>query len=178
MCHKTLGLHDQRGVVAVLAALFLPVVLLLLAVLVDAGLLMVRREKLKATAVFAAQAGGTMVSDIIVEKATAHNPPPDATDPLLYLTDDDRVAIGSDPRVGAAVQTYIDANRAGIAEAPTVTIRYPDNTISCTGTRDEKHMNLRVAIEETIPILFSPVLFGKQQSLLRATAVQSVPLCP
>lgn len=170
--------RDTRGVVTILAALFLPVIVILLAAVVDIGLTAARREKLQATTDFAAQAGGSMVSDIVVEKAEAHNPPPDATDPLPYLTDDDRIAVANDSRIRDAVQRFIDQNRVGQPGTPIVTMVYPDNTVNCAGTRDQKSIDLRLTMEETFPTLFPNVFLGQTQRTIRTVTTQSIPICP
>lgn len=178
MCRRHTLLHDSRGVIAILAALVLPIAVFLLAVLVDMGMAFVIRSRLQATAELATQAGAVTIGDLIVARAEANNPPPEATDPLLYLSDDDIRVIVSDTSVSASVQQYIAYNHQGIEGTPNVTIWYPNNTVYCDGTADQRRVDLRVHVRESFASLFPSLFLRTNSGYAEASAIQSVPICP
>ncbi len=168
---------DEKGNIATVSALLLPVVVVYMAVVVDAGLLMAKKTHLQALAELAAQAGAVEIGNLVVQKAQAHNPPPEATDPLPYLTDEDRAAITADPQVPSIVQDYLDYNNA--ANLPlNLTISYPDNAMNCNGSAAQKRFDLRVTAQETVTTLFPYYYGGKSGSQISAQAIMSVPVCP
>lgn len=178
MCREHSLRRDTRGVIAVLAALVLPIAVFLIAVIVDMGTAFFIRARLNATTELAAQAGAVTIGDLIVARAEANNPPPEATDPLLYLTDDDIRAIASDASVTASIQQYIAYNRQGIEGVPDITIWYPDNTIFCDGPAEQRRVDIKVRVRESFTSLFPTIFLGTGAGYAEATAVQSVPICP
>jgi len=144
---------DNKATTTALVALWLPVLTLLLAALVDVGLVMVHKERLTNAAEFGAQAGGVAIGGIVIEKAEAHNPPDDATDPLLYLTDEDRAAIMNDSRVRAAVDSIISKNLDVSDPLLHVTVVYPNNTIDCTnGVRSVELKVITSFAQKSLPL--------------------------
>jgi hypothetical protein len=178
MSRNTTWWSDDAGTVAVIAALVIPVVLVLMAAAVDLGITMVRKARIVSTSELAVQAGAVTIGDLIIQYAEANNPPPEATDPLLYLTDDDIIAITSHTLVTEKVQEYITLNRTGVGEVPVIDVWYPDNSIFCDGTAEQRRVDLKVRIQESFPTLFAGVLFGTDQTTIEATSLQSIRICP
>lgn len=167
-------MRDESGNVAALTALFIPVLVLLIAMLIDFGILILHHARLERTAEFAVQAGAVVVGDLIVEKAEAHNPPDDAVDPLVYLDDADRAAIEADPRVREAVDAYIDSNKD--RTLPVVwEWHYSDNLMNCEGLPEDKWISLRIILRRDVTRIFS---ISGGIATIEESARQAVPICP
>ena len=121
----------SRGQVLILVAVLIPVVLLMLAVVVDAGRIFIERARLRRSAQAAADAGISVVAEQMVTLAVARqtvmastpSPTPPGTmtatplpnDVPAWLTDEDRRALTTDPLQGTAVaEALAYARRNGV----------------------------------------------------------------
>lgn len=169
----------KRGSTMVLVAVVLAAILTVTAFLVDAAAVYVTQARLYNLADAGADAGSAKLADLIIEKALDHEPnPPDDADPRSYLTEEDRQAILTDPRVIATARDYVEKNRAPYQlNLSEVDVRYPAEPVVCGGV-GQKSAEIRVTIGHTQSFLLGRLLNGQEATSLKAEARQFINLCP
>ena len=169
---------ERKGQILIIVAVLIPVLLLLLAVAVDAGRLFIERGRMKRVAQAAADAGIGVVAEQMVTLAVARqtsmastpSPTPPGTmtatplpgDVAGWLQDDDRATLVSDAVLGiAATEAVVYANINGfdIANPDTLTIdvTYPQPGYAA----DDMHifvLRMLVSIRQRVTILLAGLL--------------------
>ena len=169
--------HPQ-GSIVVLFAVLLPIIIMIFIWAINLGILAIRKAQLRNAADLASQAGAGVISQLIIAKAQSHNPPPAASNPLIYLTDNDRSTIANDLAVKFIVEDYLEKNWP--AENPQVDfpnsqIEYPANIVNCNGSLEQKSIDLKVDLSVTSKSLFAQLISNSQ---LNTTQTKSVRICP
>lgn len=135
-----------RGQVLIIVAFLIPIGLLLVAIAIDAGRIFIERGKMQRAAGAAANAGISVVSDRMVTQAVARQtqaslaalatdipmrtPTPSLSDPVAWLTDEDRVELVSSAMQSEAsneVMLFLEKNGYSPTEIDSleVEIEYP-----------------------------------------------------
>ena len=179
-----------RGQVLIFIAFFLPLVLLLLAVTLDAGRIYIEQSRMHQAAAAAAHAGIGTVADTIVARVvlrktqvatgpgTPEPSPPSAGDPLTWLTDDDRaelVASGMRAEAIAEALHYLELNgiESGGVHVVQIEIEYPQPGYD---PKDEwiKVLSMRVRLERELPVLLAGLL-NEEWVTVHAEAISQIP---
>ena len=170
---------DEHGSTTVLTAVSLSAFLVFTAFLVDAAAAYVTQGRLQNFADAGADAGGATISNLIIERAMAHQAnPPEGADPLAVLTEEDRQSIISDPRVAASTRDLVERNRAPYGVTlDAVQVQYPVNPVVCAEASRHR-VEVRVSVERTQPFLLGRLLNGKAATRLVADSARTLQLCP
>lgn len=168
----------RKGQILIIVAVLIPVLLLLLAVAVDAGRLFIERGRMKRTAQAAADAGISVVAEQMVTLAVARQtvmastpspaPPgvmtatPFPGDVPAWLQDEDRSTLVSDAILGFAATEAVEyANRNGfdVANLDTlaIDITYPQPGYT-PGNASIPVLRLLVSIRQRATILLAGLL--------------------
>ena len=184
----------NKGQIIVMIAILLPVVLVLLALSIDAGRLFIERDRLTRAAQGAADAGISvvaerMVTQVVLRQTTVAGiagllptsvttPTPPLSDLPAWLTEEDRITLVSPINQTAAASealTYMDLN--GYPEDDpairSIQITYPQ-----PGYRVDDHeittLRMSVGIRRATAILLAGLLH-RSSAILEAEAHSSIP---
>ncbi len=169
---------SKRGQILIIIAFLIPVLLLFLAVAVDAGRLFIERGRMKRAAQGAADAGISVIAEQMVTQVVARQTiqasTPSPTPPSLmtatpalgdlqaWLTDEDRATLVSPPiqtAAGAEARLFASANGFNIADPQTLAVefQFPQDGFD---PADEgiKTLRFRVSIERREVVLLAGLL--------------------
>jgi len=183
-----------RGQVLVIVAFFLPLALLLLAVMLDAGRIYIEQGRMRQAAAAAAHAGiGTVADQIVAHAAlrqtqaaplttsgpgTPEPSPPPAGDPLAWLTDEDRadlVAAWMCAEVRAEALRYLELNgiEPGGPDLVQIEIEYPQPGFD-PNAEWITVLSMRVRLERELPVLLAGLL-NEEWVTVHAEAISQIP---
>lgn len=184
----------RRGQVIILVAVLIPVLLLFLAVAVDAGRIFIERSRLERSAQAAADAGISVVAEQMVTLAVARQtvlastpsptppgtmtatPPPNQVQ--AWLSDEDRQVLTNDPLRGTAVAEailYAARNDLSLSdpEILRLEVEYPQSRYDA-GDPHERALRFLVAVERRTTVLLAGLL-GESWINLSVTAQSEIP---
>ncbi len=168
----------RRGQVLILVAVLVPVLLLFLAVAVDAGRIFVERSRLERSAQAAADAGISVVAEQMVTLAVARQtvlastpsptppgtmtatPPPNQVQ--AWLSDEDRHSLTTDPLRGTAVAEailYAERNDLSLSDPELLwlEVKYPQSDYDA-GSPHERTLRFLVKAERRSTVLLAGLL--------------------
>ena len=181
----------RHGQVLILVAVLIPILLLFLAVVVDAGRIFIERSRLQRSAQAAADAGISVVAEQMVTLAVARqttmagtpSPTPPGTmtatpppgDIQGWLHDEDRRALTSDPLQATAVaETLLYALRNGLdLDVLRLDVEFPQPGYT-PGNSGIRVLRFMVEVERQTSILLAG-LFGDAFISLEATGRSEIP---
>ncbi len=142
--------YNKKGHTLVFAALFIPVLLILTGLIIDGGILFLRKAQLQLMADNGASAGISIVSDLmteIVDSKLALDPELSPPENVLTMIDDlDRISLSQSSLPRSTAETYIYENNTKNLELTEEDIAYPynyspgDNTLSIKITLETNHV--------------------------------------
>ena len=166
---------NQKGSIIVLFAIFLPIILGFFLLLIDGGLLQIRKAELNTIAHSATEYGLSKVADQIVELAEAHchkdcqNP-----DPKSYLDQNDIYILTHQPfisKITNSVTSFITSNlKTSSLTTNQITINYPYNLES-----PAKNLRLQVSLQDSVEPRFGKI-FSLQPKTITTKSLSKISL--
>ncbi|MBT6068960.1 hypothetical protein HOG48_04355 [Candidatus Peregrinibacteria bacterium] len=157
-------LKSKKASALTIAIIMIPVVLILTGLVIDGGMVFVKKAKLQSIADSAANAGLSMIGDEIVDIVNAKlaaNPDYEAPEDILDALDDtDRAALAASASPKNKAEEYIILNNTNDFEFSTQDIEFPYNY-----SPGDSNISIRIDLSSVHELYFSPMLGIETQEL-------------
>jgi|GEM_PF-5008725 len=165
-------LNKKNGHVLIFAAFFIPILIILSGLIIDGGILFVRKAQLQLIVDNAASAGISILTDemleIIDQKTTLYPDINTQKNPLSMIDDNDRITLSQSTKPRSLTETYIHNNNTQRLEFTDYVITYPYNYTSGDST-----ISLKVEIATEHSFYFTSVI-GINSQAITAEAISSI----
>ena len=164
--------RNQSGNIITLFAIFLPIILGFFLLVIDGGLLQIRKAELSTVAHSAAEYGLSQVADKIVELAEIHcSENCKNSDPKSYLNQNDIYILTHQPftsQIENSVQNFILTNsKTSSLTTSQITIHYPYNLNNPT-----KNLQLYISLTDPIDLQFGKIFSLQPKNITTKSLVK------